>query len=693
MSPSKKSKTTIEAEPSLPPQQKDIENLFQNWFLDYASYVILERAIPNLTDGLKPVQRRILHAMWEMDDGRFHKVANIIGQTMKYHPHGDGAIGEALVNLGQKNLLVDTQGNWGDIRTGDSAAASRYIESRLSYFSKEVLFHAENTQWQLSYDGRNREPITLPVKFPLILALGADGIAVGLATKILPHNFCELIDASIAILEGNQPTIYPDFPTGGEADCSDYRNGMRGGKIKVRAKIEKEKKGLIIREIPFGTTTTSLIDSILKANESGKIKIKKVSDNTAQNVAVYIELSSEVDTDQTIQALYAFTDCEISISPNCCVIDQEKPQFISVIDVLRRSTNNTVEMLKQELTIKLNKLEERWLTIYWEKTFIENRLHREIENCETWEHVLNVLFRKLQPFQQKNHRELTQDDVSKLTEIPIRKISKYSLVESEQNLKKVAKEIKEIKDSLKNIISYTIAYFQNLKAKYGQCRVRRTKITAVPFEEIHAARVALANVKLYANRNDGFIGYGLKKDEFIFECSDIDDIIVFLKDGRCRIVRIAEKVFVGNDIIFLSVWRKNEDTNYSLVFQDSTTKKIRAKRFSMSAGTRDKDYELTEGNKILYISEGAPEKIRIHFRSEGKKKYPPREYDLNDANGSRDNKGCLIHTPKATVLKIEVIPPETSNPTIIEKNPTQENSKENNDIEKNIYKEEYSANY
>ncbi|MFM7021327.1 MAG: DNA gyrase/topoisomerase IV subunit A, partial [Aquirufa sp.] len=545
-----------------------VAGMYENWFLEYASYVILERAVPAVEDGLKPVQRRILHALKEMDDGRFNKVANVIGQTMQYHPHGDASINDALVNLGQKDLLFDCQGNWGDNRTGDSAAAARYIEVRLSKFANDVVFNNQTTRWQLSYDGRKKEPITLPIKFPLLLAQGVEGIAVGLATKIMPHNFCEIIQASIDLLNNKKVTLYPDFQLGGMIDVSNYNDGLRGGRIRVRAKIEEfDKKTLLIKEIPFGTTTTSLIDSIIKANDTGKIKIKKVIDNTAKDVEIQIQLAPGISPDVTIDALYAFTDCEVSISPNACVIVDEKPQFIGIAEILRVSTDQTVDLLKQELEIRRGELMERLLFSSLEKIFIENRIYRDIEECETFESVIEMVDKGLEPYKKDFYREIVEEDILRLLEIRIKRISKFDSFKADEAMKRLQDELAEVEDNIANLIRYAIEYFKNLLQKYGKGRERKTEIKS--FNTISATVVAQANQKLYVNREDGFIGYGLKKDEFVMDCSDIDDIIVFRQNGTCVVTKVQEKVFVGKDILYVSVFKKNDDRKvYNLVYFD-----------------------------------------------------------------------------------------------------------------------------
>ncbi|MFT6335829.1 MAG: topoisomerase-4 subunit A, partial [Halioglobus sp.] len=507
-----------------------VSGMYENWFLDYASYVILERAVPAINDGLKPVQRRILHAMKEMDDGRYNKVANIIGSTMQYHPHGDMSIGDAMVNLGQKELLIDMQGNWGDVRTGDRAAASRYIEARPSKFALEVLYNPQTTNWQLSYDGRKKEPVTLPVKFPLLLAQGVEGIAVGLSTKILPHNFCELIDASIKHLYGKSFKLYPDFLTGGTIDVEEYNKGLRGGKVKVRAKIEElDKKTLVIKDIPYGTTTTSLIESIVKANDKGKIKIKKVVDNTAKDIEIQVDIAPGQSPDITIDALYAFTDCQVSISPNACVIIDDKPIFMNVHDILKINTDQTVQLLKQELEIRKSELLEKILFSSLEKIFIENRIYRDIEECETWEAVIETIDKGLEPFKAEFYREIDRDDIIRLTEIKIKRISRFDAFKADELMKKLQDELAEVEHHLANIIDYSVSYFERLLEKYGKDKERKTEISSI--ETITATVVAANNHKLYVNRKEGFIGYGLKKDEYLEECSDLDDIIAFRKDG------------------------------------------------------------------------------------------------------------------------------------------------------------------
>lgn len=607
---------------------------YRTWFLDYASYVILERAIPAMEDGLKPVQRRILHAMYEMDDGRFNKVANIIGATMAYHPHGDAAIGDALVNLGQKDLLIDTQGNWGDVRTGDSAAAPRYIEARLSHFAKEVAFNEKTTEWQLSYDGRKREPVTLPMKFPLLLAQGVEGIAVGLSTKILPHNFIELCEASIDILRGKKTQILPDFPTGGQADFSQYNAGKKGGRVRVRAKIDVEDKATLhIREIPFGTTTGSLIESIIKANDSGKIKIKKVIDNTAANVDVEVQLAPGVSTDLAINALYAFTDCEVSISPLACVIMDEKPRFMSVNEILEECTRNTLHLLRRELEIQLHELEEKWHFSSLEKVFIENRIYRDIEEAETWEAVIKAIDEGLEPFKSRFRREITEDDIVRLTEIKIKRISKFDSFKADEYIRSLEDDIAMVKHHLETLVDYAVDYFKSLIKKYGKGKERKTEIRT--FDTIEANVVAAANVKLYANLKEGFVGTSLKKDEFITDCSDIDDIIAFRKNGKYMISKVSDKTFFGKDLIHVDVWRKNDErTTYNVVYWDSAAKRAMVKRFNATGLIRDKEYDVTGGvstNEVLYFTanpNGEAERVVVHLSSMANARIKQFDYDF-----------------------------------------------------------------
>lgn len=611
-----------------------VTGMYKDWFLDYASYVILERAVPAIEDGLKPVQRRILHAMKEMDDGRFNKVANIIGQSMQYHPHGDASIGDAIVNMGQKDLLIETQGNWGDVRTGDGAAAARYIEARLSKFALEVVFNPQTTEWQLSYDGRKREPVTLPVKFPLLLAQGVEGIAVGLSTKILPHNFRELIEGSIEILKGNKTNILPDFLTGGLADFSDYQEGLRGGKIKVRARIEEEdSKTLLIKEIPYGTTTDSLIDSILKANDKGKIKIKKVVDNTAKDVEIQIQLAPGVSPDVTIDALYAFTDCEVSISPNACVIIEDKPVFLTVNQILDYNTKQTKELLRRELEIRKGELLEKLLFSSLEKIFIENRIYRDIEECTTWEAVLEAIDKGLDPYKPDFYREITTEDLVRLTEIKIKRISKFDAFKADELMKRLQEELKEVNYNLKHLTDYSIAYYQNLLDKYGKGRERKTEIRA--FDTIQAAVVAANNAKLYVNRADGFVGFGLKKDEFVCDCSDLDDIIAIRRDGKMVVSKIQEKLFMGKDILFVGVFRKNDERmTYNLIYLDGTSGRCMVKRFQVGGITRDKEYDLTKGtkgSKVMYLTanpNGEAETVTVYLTQGAKARVKVFDFDF-----------------------------------------------------------------
>ncbi|MGM0463212.1 MAG: DNA gyrase/topoisomerase IV subunit A [Bacteroidota bacterium] len=613
-----------------------LSGMYEDWFLDYASYVILERAVPHITDGLKPVQRRILHSMKRMDDGRFNKVANIIGHTMQFHPHGDASIGDALVQLGQKSLLVETQGNWGNMLTGDSSAAPRYIEARLSKFALDVVFNPKTTEWKPSYDGRNREPVTLPVKFPLLLVQGVEGIAVGLASKILPHNFIELVDAAILYLQDKDFVLYPDFATGGMIDVSKYNDGLRGGNVKIRARIEKrDKKTLVITEIPYFRTTGSLIDSVLKANEKGQIKIKRIDDNTAENVEIVIQLASGVSPDKTIDALYAFTDCEISISPNACVIFNNKPEFIGVSDILRRTVDNAVNLLTRELEIRRDELEEEWHMSSLEKIFIEERIYRNIEECETWEAVVEAIDTGLEPFKPKLKRELTRDDIIKLTEIKIKRISKYDVKKADEHIKGLETELDEVINHLANIIPFAINYFRQIKKKYSKGRERKTEIKS--FDQIEATKVAATNARLYFNREEGFIGTSLKKDEYVCDCSDIDDIIVFLKDGRYIVTRVSEKQFIGKDIIHAAVFRRNDKrTIYNIVYQDGKGGNIMAKRCAITSVTRDREYDITKGTKdsrILYFSanpNGEAEVIKVYHRPRPRLKKLTFEFDFSD---------------------------------------------------------------
>jgi topoisomerase-4 subunit A len=598
-----------------------VTGMYKEWFLDYASYVILERAVPGIDDGFKPVQRRIMQSMKDLDDGRYNKVANIVGHTMQYHPHGDASIGDAMVQLGQKELLIDMQGNWGNTLTGDRAAAARYIEARLSKFALDVVFNPKTTEWKMSYDGRRKEPVDLPVKFPLLLAQGAEGIAVGLSTKVLPHNFNELIDASIKILKGRNFTIVPDFLNGGIVDVSNYNDGKRGGKVRVRAKVSQyDKKTLVVTEIPFGTTTTSLIDSIIKANDKGKIKIKKIEDNTAASVEVLIHLPSGISPDKTIDALYAFTNCENSISPLGCIIENNKPIFIGVSEILKHSTQHTVDLLKQELEIQLDELEEQWHFASLERIFIENRIYRDIEEVETWEGVIKAIDDGLKPFTKNLKRTVTEEDIVRLTEIRIKKISKFDIDKAKQHIESLEEKIAEVKHHLDNLIDYAIDYFKNLKKKYGKGKERKTEIRA--FEDIVASKVVIRNTKLYVNREEGFIGTSLKRDEYVADCSDIDDIITFRKDGKMMITKVDSKTFVGKDIIHVAIFKKSDKrTVYNMIYRDGKKGASLMKRFNVTGVSRDKEYDLTAGNKdssVHYFSanpNGEAEIVTINLRA------------------------------------------------------------------------------
>jgi topoisomerase-4 subunit A len=613
-----------------------INDMYQSWFLDYASYVILERAVPAVEDGLKPVQRRILHAMKEMDDGRFNKVANIIGQSMQYHPHGDASIGDAIVGLGQKDLMIETQGNWGDARTGDSAAAARYIEARLSKFALEVAFNAKITEWQLSYDGRKNEPVTLPMKFPLLLAQGTEGIAVGLSTKILPHNFCELIDSAIKHLKGKKFDLYPDFMYGGMIDVTNYNDGARGGKVRVRARIDEvDKKTIAIRTVPYGITTAQLNDSILKANETGKIKIKSITDNTAKDVELTVLLAPGVSTDQTIDALYAFTDCEISISPNACIIIADKPHFVGATHLLKYSVEHTKNLLLRELEIRLGELNEDWHYSSLEKIFIEKRIYRDIEEQTTWEGVLKAIDDGLGPYKPLFRRVITQDDIVKLTEIRIKRISKYDAFKADEHIKGVEEGIAEVKNHIEHLNDYAIRYYENLLKKYGKGRERKTEIR--PFETLHATAVAIPNTKLYVNYKEGFIGTSLKKDEFAFDCSDLDNIIVFRRDGKMVVTKVSEKNFVGKDIIHLAIFQKNDErTTYNMLYMDGKTGITYGKRFNVTGITRDKEYDLTKGNpgsKVQHFSvnaNGEAETVTISLSPGCKARVKQYDYSFED---------------------------------------------------------------
>lgn len=636
-----------------------VTGMYKEWFLDYASYVILERAVPAIEDGFKPVQRRIMHSMKELDDGRYNKVANVVGHTMQYHPHGDASIGDAMVQMGQKELLIDTQGNWGNILTGDGAAAPRYIEARLSKFALEVLYSPKITSWQLSYDGRKNEPINLPVKFPLLLAQGAEGIAVGLSTKLLPHNFNELIDASIKHLKGKPFTIYPDFPTKGIADVSAYNDGMRGGRVRVRAKIAQlDKTTLLISEIPFSTNTTSLIESIIKANEKGKIKIKKIEDNTAAEVEILILLPPGVSADKTIDALYAFTNCEVSIAPLGCVIENNKPVFIGVSDILRRSTERTVELLRQELEIELHELQEQWHFLSLERIFIENRIYHDIEEEETWEGVIKAIDEGLKPHITHLKRPVTEEDIVRLTEIRIKKISKYDLDKAQQKLEALEGDIAQVKHHLAHIIDFAVDYFTKLKEKYGKGRERQTELRN--FDTIEATKVVLRNTKLYVNRAEGFIGTSLRKDEYVTDCSDIDDIIVFMRSGEMVVTKVDDKKFVGKDIIHVAVFNKGDNrTTYNLIYRDGKSGTSYIKRFNVSSITRDRIYDLTQGKKgsqILYFSanpNGEAEVVSIFLRNLTNIRKLKFDIDFSEINiKSRSAKGNQV--TKYPIKKIEL---------------------------------------
>jgi len=624
-----------------------LSGMYENWFLDYASYVILERAVPDLKDGLKPVQRRILHAMKNLDDGRYNKVANIIGHTMQYHPHGDASIGDALVQIGQKDILVDTQGNWGNVLTGDSAAAPRYIEARLSKFASDVVFNPKTTKWKASYDGRNKEPVVLPVKFPLLLAQGVEGIAVGLASKILPHNFNELIDASISILKEKDFEIYPDFPSGGLADVSKYNDGLRGGRVRIRAKISQlDKKNLVITEIPYGTTTTSLIDSVVAANDKGKIKIKKIDDNTAEHVEIMIQLAANVSPDQTIDALYAFTNCEMSISPNSCVIDSGKPRFIGIKELLRISNDNTVRLLKEELEIRKAELLEQWHFSSLEKIFIEKRIYRDIEECETWEAVIKTIDKGLKPYKKQFHRKITEDDIVRLTEIKIKRISKYNSFKADEIIEGIELEIDEVNNQLEHLIDYAVNYFRQIKKKYGKGRERKTELRN--FDTIEATRVAAASQKLYVNREEGFAGTALRKNEYVCDCSDIDDIIVFRADGTFIVSKVSSKTFVGKNIIHIDVYKKNDNrTIYNLIYRDGRRGPVRVKRFAATGVMRDKEYNVTkgtDGSRILYFTinpNGEAEIVKVYLNPKPRLKKISFEFDFSEigikGKGSQGN--------------------------------------------------------
>ena len=636
-----------------------ITGMYKDWFLDYASYVILERAVPAIEDGFKPVQRRIMHSMKDLDDGRYNKVANIVGHTMQYHPHGDASIADAMVQIGQKDLLIDTQGNWGNILTGDRAAASRYIEARISKFGLDVVFNPKITEWQQSYDGRRKEPINLPVMFPLLLAQGGEGIAVGLSTKILPHNFIELIDASIKHLQGKRFTILPDFPTAGIADFSNYNDGLRGGKVRVRSKISQlDKNTLVITELPFGTTTSSLIDSILKANDKGKIKVKKIEDNTAAEVEILVHLPSGLSPDKTIDALYAFTSCESSISPLGCVIEDNKPLFVGVTEMLRRSTDNTVQLLKQELEIRLGEFEEQWHFASLERIFIENRIYRDIEEEETWEGVISAIDKGLKPHIKHLKRAVTTDDITRLTEIRIKRISKFDIDKAQQKIDALEDQIAEVKHHLAHLIDYAIAYFTRLKKEYGEGRERKTEIRT--FDDVDATKVIIRNTKLYVNREEGFVGTSLKRDEYVGDCSDIDDIIVFTKEGKMMVTKVDSKTFIGKDIIHVAVFKKKDKrTIYNMIYRDGKKGPSYIKRFAVTSMTRDREYDLTNGTKGstgLYFSanpNGEAEVVTINLRQAGSIKKLKWDIDFADIIiKGRASKGNLV--TKYPVKRVEL---------------------------------------
>ena len=633
--------------------------MYKDWFLDYASYVILERAVPAIEDGFKPVQRRILQSMKDLDDGRYNKVANIVGHTMQYHPHGDASIADAMVQIGQKDLLIDTQGNWGNILTGDRAAASRYIEARLSKFALDVVFNPKTTEWQASYDGRRKEPVNLPVKFPLLLAQGAEGIAVGLSTKVMPHNFIELIEASIKHLSGKRFTILPDFATGGIADFTNYNDGLRGGKVRCRARISQlNKNTLVITEVPFGTTTSSLIDSILKANDKGKIKVKKIEDNTAADVEILIHLPSGISPDKTIDALFAFTSCETSISPLGCVIENNKPLFVGVSEMLRQSTDHTVALLKSELEIKLNELEEQWHFASLERIFIENRIYRDIEDEETWKGVIAAIDRGLQPHIQQLKRPVNKEDVARLTEIKIKRISKFDIDKAQQKIEALEAQIEELKSHLSNLINYAISYFKRLKIDYGKGKERKTEIKV--FDDVDVTKVVIRNTKLYVNRVEGFVGTGMRREEYVCDCSDIDDIIVFTKSGTMMVTKVDTKTFIGKNILHVAVFKKKDArTIYNMIYKDGKGGPTFIKRFAVTSITRDKAYDLTKGKpqtNVLYFSanpNGEAEIVSVLLRQVGSIK--KLKWDIDFAAimiKGRASKGNLV--TKHAVKRIEL---------------------------------------
>ena len=638
---------------------KKVSGLYKDWFLDYASYVILDRAIPSVFDGLKPVQRRIMHSMRELEDGRYNKVANIVGNTMKYHPHGDASITDAMVQIGQKELLIDTQGNWGNIYTGDSAAAARYIEARLTPFALEVVFNPKTTDWTKSYDGRNNEPIDLPVKFPLLLAQGVEGIGVGLSTKILPHNFNELINASVAYLKGKKFEIFPDFLTAGYLDVSEYNDGHRGGKVRARAKItQTDKHLLVISELPYSKTTTDLIDSILKANERGKIKIKKIEDNTSDKVEILVHIHNDVSPDKTIDALYAFTDCQVTISPNACVIVGDKPMFMNVSDILKMNTDHTVSLLKKELEIELHELQESWHFSSLERIFIENRIYHDIEEVKTWEDVLKTIDAGLKPHTKHLLRAVTEEDILKLTEIRIKRISRFDLDKFKENIAALEGKIEQVKHHLANLIAYAIEYYLNIQKKYGKDKQRRTELRI--FDTIDATKVAVANEKFYANFEEGFIGTSLKKDQYLFDCSDIDDIITFRKDGSMKVVKVEAKTFIGKDILHVAVWKKNDKrTVYNMIYREGREGPYYMKRFSVTGVTRNTDYPLAsdkKGSETLYFSanpNGEAETVTVLLKPNPRIRKNKMEINFSDlAIKGRDSKGNLV--TKYAVKKVDM---------------------------------------
>lgn len=638
---------------------RKVSGLYKDWFLDYASYVILDRAIPSIFDGFKPVQRRIMHSMRELEDGRYNKVANVVGNTMKYHPHGDASITDAMVQIGQKELLIDTQGNWGNIFTGDSAAAARYIEARLTPFALEVVFNPKTTEWSKSYDGRNNEPVDLPVKFPLLLAAGVEGIGVGLSTKIMPHNFNELINASVAHLKGKKFELFPDFLTGGMLDVSNYNDGERGGRIRTRARIlQKDKHTLCITELPFGKNTGDLIESIIRANDKGKIKIKKIEDNTSDEVEINIHLNNDVSPDKTIDALYAFTDCEISISPNACVIVGNKPEFLTVSEILRRNTDHTVSLLKKELEIELHELQENWHFASLERIFIENRIYHDIEEVKSWEEVIATIDKGLKPFTKHLLRAVTEEDILRLTDIRIKRISRFDLDKFKENILALEAKIEQVKYNLIHLIPYAIEYYLNIQKKYGKSKERRTELRI--FDTIDASKVAVANEKLYANFEEGFIGTSLKKDQYLFDCSDIDDIITFQRDGTMKVVKVEAKTFIGKNIIHVAIWKKNDKrTVYNTIYREGKEGPYYMKRFSVTGVTRNTDYKLAsdkKGSEMLYFSanpNGEAESVTVFLKANARVRKNKIEIDFSElAIKGRDSKGNLV--TKYAVKKVDL---------------------------------------